>query len=291
VKFLLDRGASIDLINEHQINMVEAAKEDGQHTPLSKYIQNKIKLSKDKLDQIYNKVETLLKEALIKARAENKKLLIVLGETHHTCKIAQIERIIFKAAVNLGITTLLGEYGEDEEHGWPEITFAKKVLGMETIGVDNHIDKERDPCSKRGIKNRNIMMAKEASRINKDAVLLVGSDHLKGLLIEKREQINSDQFHVVPINLSSVVPCASGQLNSFQFDAENVLQYEHIGGEPRIEKMDSTEEEEEETEMSDAEESQEQDIRFEPNDSEEESEDAPPPGSFLAKGTIKCTLF
>ncbi|MBN9289432.1 MAG: hypothetical protein BGO43_10530 [Gammaproteobacteria bacterium 39-13] len=234
-RFLLQRGAKIDrVINDGTCsNLIDLAKKEDCHTPLSKYIQNRIRLSRRYLDEVSYELETLLKKELKMARSRNKKLLILLGETHNTYKINQIEKIIFKIAKDLGITTVLGEYNDANEEAICILKTAE-TLGMEIIGVDNHKDRDKDPFSEKGMRNRNIIMARDAARINQDAVMIVGSSHLEGLLEEESSQIDLDQFHVVPMNLSSLVPIIVDEEDTFAYDASYILQfsgpgYEHKG--------------------------------------------------------------
>lgn len=226
VKFLLQKGAQIDRVNNDCLNLVDLAKKEGKHTALSRYIQNKIKFSQESLDAVRRDIEVLLKEALKQAREQNKKILILLGETHNTYKIQQVEKIILTIAKDLGITTLLSEHNDLKEQGVGVFEFAVKNLKMDVIGVDNHKDRERDPYSEKGMRNRNIVMAKDAAKINQDAIMIVGSAHLEGLLEEECSQIDSEQFHILPIDLSSLIPIEYENIDAFTCHAPNLLQFQ-----------------------------------------------------------------
>ncbi len=100
--------------------------------------------------------------------------------------------------------------------------FARNKLGMKVVGVDNHPDRENATSDE-----RNRMISQDISEINADGVLIVGSNHLYGLLNEEQSKIDLDKFHVVPFNLTCIIPSHSRKITKeslFASQSDSVIQ-------------------------------------------------------------------
>lgn len=223
VHFLLERNAS--LYNESsQLNIVERAKIPigGNHTPLSKLLKRRMELNKDYLESLFLAFKLMLKHELEIAKKLNKKILILLGESHGQYNLYQLEKIILKAMHEVGITTLYAEAPNQEFINSSVYFFLKKVIEKNKYNVNF---KPTDTHPQRGAVStyeRNVYIKNEIVAENKDGVLICGADHMQSLLEEGDAKIPHEQYHVIPINLSSIIQ----DIFPIEFarDASNVIQ-------------------------------------------------------------------
>lgn len=183
-----------------QSNAVELAKKDNKYTPLARYLKKEIGLPSNWLNNLKKKFATFLKNEMEKAQQQNKKLLLVLGETHGDFKIGQIEKIMLQVASELGIKTQYIEVAKPEEMSFPVNLKAKDKYGITFEAVDTLPQGA-------SIHDRNSVMAANIAAKRENGVLITGADHLHGLIGgDQQTKIDEKLFHVVPFNLTSIYP-------------------------------------------------------------------------------------
>ena len=164
----------------------------------------------------------LIQSELQKATAENKKLLIYLGESHFTQMIIDLEVALLQVAKKLGINTLLDESLPNDEITYPSTDYAKSMLDMTIVPIDSS---EKD-----SLEARNKAMIENIFNQSQSAVAIVGAKHLRGLLEIAHPNISSsdfyEKFRVVPFNLHSML---NDELvpSKFAKNRENVIQIEN----------------------------------------------------------------
>lgn len=215
VEYLLAQGANADKVDINLTNIIELSKIPSVRYelmkmgsprisgPLTRYIKQKIGFSKKELVKISKQFIDILKEQYNYAKQNGRKLLILIAETHSNYRIKQLEKIMFKCAVRLGISTFYIEQSQSElTRGGTDslIRFAGNKLNMKVKGVDNYPNRLNAPLSE-----RNKVMSKELDTINQDGIFITGSDHLAGFYQEPEESISRDKFHIVPFNLTKLV--------------------------------------------------------------------------------------
>lgn len=218
INVLLSSGANPYLVDNHQRNIIDMAKNNGHHTPLSKELKQKVGLSSQDRIAIENSCLRILKEQFHLAKNRRKKLLVVLGEWHGHYLIYQIEKIVIKALQSLGIHKVLIESNLNSAQ-FPIDRYAKNKLNMHLIGVDKHPHREEA-----SLVQRNEVMAQKINTLNEPAVLMTGTKHLQGLLTHKCSKINPLYYHIVPFNLSSILT-----KNHFASNPENAIQVNYSG--------------------------------------------------------------
>lgn len=202
VNFLLENGANPDAITNEQINLVAAAEPQHIKTPLSAYLKTRVDLPKTVLEDLSQQFKTLLTREINIARAQGKKVIIMLGEAHYVWKIIQLEKCFLQVANELGINTLLVEEHEKNTLEYPADLYAKNTLAMKVGGIDNY--PKTDEFVPEDLDKRNEVMAKNIHKRNVDAVLRIGAAHMHGLLENSKTQIDSKRFHLIPFNLSCI---------------------------------------------------------------------------------------
>ncbi|MBN9289016.1 MAG: ankyrin repeat domain-containing protein [Gammaproteobacteria bacterium] len=200
IKFLVKKGANVDLTDDLQCNLIDYAKENRKHNDLSKFLKKMMGLDPQKLILFKKSCQEYLEEELKCARALNKKILIVLGESHGDFKVYQLQKIIITLAKLYGIEWAYTENKKKRPCEFPIDFFARDNLSMFVVGVDNPSNRKNAT-----MEERNEVISKAISDIDKAGVLLVGSRHLYGLLKEKSSQIDKNKFHVVAFNLASII--------------------------------------------------------------------------------------
>ncbi len=199
-RYLLKRGARYDITDNGQSNIIDYAKQNGKHTRVSRFLKKHIGLNQTILAGFATSFRGILEKELLIARENNKKILVMLGEDHGHYQTYQLEKVMLKVANEFGLGTLFTESPTANASDFPIDSIAKHKLGMTIVGVDK--------CSRKykpTLEQRNRIMAQEINRINKDGVLITGSNHLYGLLEQQETKIDLQKYHAIPINLSSVV--------------------------------------------------------------------------------------
>lgn len=204
IEILLKHGADPEITDYSQMNMIDHAKINSKHTELSKELKKHIELSKDYLEKFKASFEPLLKAQLLIAKQQNKKILIILLEIHGKFKIYQIQKQILILAKEQGIENLYIE-SSDEHPDFAIDKIAKNKLSMEITPVDTHpgrINNEYDIS----LKERNVFIADNIHKKNRDGIFITGAEHIMGLLTHDESKIDPNQYHIVPINLTSLYP-------------------------------------------------------------------------------------
>ncbi|MGE3320401.1 MAG: ankyrin repeat domain-containing protein [Candidatus Berkiella sp.] len=196
-EFLVKAGANIEVLDSTQNDLVALAKD----LPILGYAKRLCGLTPIDINQLKQQFKTLIEREKNTAAAQNKQLLILLGETHHLYKIMQLEEMMYRVAKNLGIDTLLVEARPDIEELYPTDMTAQ-ALGMRVTAIDH-------PSLEASMAERNTHMTNVILAANQSAIVRIGSDHLQGIL-EMPGNANvaflfHQRFHIVPFNLSTIV--------------------------------------------------------------------------------------
>ena len=203
IQLLRHFGAELDLKN--QTNLIELSKQDLKHTELSRNFKREIGLDKPWLINLQNRFEKMLSNHLDFAKQQNKKLLLILGETHGDFQIYQIEKIMVQVAVKLGINKLFAEAATLEDASSPLELKALKKYDMDLIPVDTHPRTNEE----NNLNDRNKLISENISKNDTHGILIVGSDHLLGLLADNDSKIDQECHYVVPFNLTGIIKNAN----------------------------------------------------------------------------------
>jgi ankyrin repeat protein len=227
LKFLISKGANLDTVSDKCETLIDAAKIDGRHTPLSKYIYKKITLNKEIQQGIEKAFDILCKKAFMEAASMNKYVLFVVGECHNAHKVKQIEKAMLNVTQRYPFKTLFVEHPRGKESHEPLYTFAKRCQ-LDVIGVDNSAFREF--CSKEKgffLDERNEIMAHEINKTHHHALLFTGLAHVQGLLDSHGTILDPNKFHIVPINAVNIIPYhefVEEEFHSFISDPRKVVQ-------------------------------------------------------------------
>lgn len=217
VRMLLRFGADTSWSDIEQKNIIEIAKGKGKHNSISRYIKSKIGLTDSEKIAIEQTFRAFAKTAFFKAKESNKKLLVLLGESHGVFRVYQVEKIILKVLSELGLSHIGLEDNDVKTCLAPIDLYAKNTLKMKLQAID-HPDRET-------VSNleRDKFMSAQLNKTTTNRVVIVGGKHLKGLL----ERIDLNAYHVLPLNLSGCyknhVKDASVE-SQFSHDKQQVIQ-------------------------------------------------------------------
>ncbi len=217
VRLLLRFGADTAWSDIEQKNIIEIAKHNGKHNSVSRYIKSKIGLSEAEKIEIETTFRGFAKTAFRKAKQSDKKLLVLLGESHGVFRVYQVEKIILKVLSEFGLSHIGLEDNDVKTCLAPIDLYAKNKLKMKLHAID-HPDRET-------VSNleRDIFMSTQINKSASDSAVIVGGKHLKGLL----ERIDLNTYHVLPLNLSG---CYKNNLkdssseSQFSYDKQKVIQ-------------------------------------------------------------------
>lgn len=220
VDVLLTNGADKETLNDEQLNVIDLAKTDSKHTALSKYLKTKCTLSKTELHEWKKTFEEILKNGVKSAGQQHKMPLLLLGETHGSYKIYQIEKILLQVAKNYGLDTLYAEKPFDEFSITPIEYKANDKLKMSIICVDTHPYR-----ASASVSERNHYISEGISHTYKPGVAIVGSDHLQGLLTDE-SKIDADNYYLIPFCLRNIcnIPHLTSPEADFAANPTNVIQ-------------------------------------------------------------------
>lgn len=223
VEYLLDNNADVELPLEGQYNLIDCAELENGPTPLSSYLKERIGFSGKELEKLAQSFKSLIEEQLSIAKLSNKNILIIFAELHGNYKIYQLQKKLLSILNHLGVNIYLDESHVKDENQYPIVVYAKNKLGMTVIPVDNHPLREQV-----SVQERNVVMAKEISSIEQHAFLVTGAEHVYGFFAQENSQIDGSKFHIVPINLTSIVPSHSTSPEIFFVkDSRGVIQIEN----------------------------------------------------------------
>lgn len=197
VKYLLSRGANPSWVNMQHVNLVEFSRKAGNHTPLSRLFKNKLQLQQNVKKHLQATIRKILEKQMRVAKIRNKKIIILLGEAHGNYATYEVEKIFLKVAKDLGVTNLFYEFPKQYHLDKPITRFAEHKLSMNVHKIDNHPRRQITAS----IQERNVVMTNEISGKKQHGVVVVGANHLKGMLEESDSQFDTQQFHLVPFNL------------------------------------------------------------------------------------------
>lgn len=247
VKCLLNNGADPYHPDYNYRTVIHLARQGGPHNEFSKKIKRKISLDEPFKESISSTIKELLEKALKEATIQNKKILIILGETHNHYRDYLIEKMLLKIAHEVGIQTayieLPKKYTNLYDAGvYLSLDYVKKI-NLQIIYCDNlrlesnqlgEVVKHR--CSEQGIEQRNRGISQEIETTNQQGVLITGLWHLKGLIDDKLTGINRQVYYIVPLCLS---PQSAFLLRNekpeevlFAFNADKVIQLTPEGIDP-----------------------------------------------------------
>lgn len=200
VAYLLKKGADPFVVDCDQYNMIDYAKSKNRHTPFSRFLKSKIGLSKERILASIRPLLTMLKAKFTAAKWQQKKLMILLGESHGDYRLRQIEKVLLSQLSKIGIRHLFVETHKkssviNDEYA-PMIN--KKTQRMAIYGIDNH--PKRETAS---VNDRNVVMKEELTARQTHGVMITGLYHLYGLMKDKKTRLPSAQFNVVGVNLTA----------------------------------------------------------------------------------------
>lgn len=204
--FLLKNNANPELNDYFQVNVIEKSKEENtesgtkKHTSLSKMFKRRIELDKKYLEKMSLAFEHLFKEQ-IAAISPDKKILVLCGEIHGNYKVHQLEKSLLKGMAAAGLSCLCIESPQESGYVTANVAkIAKDKYDMLVQPVDIH--PERETAS---VLERNVYIKDKIVDQNQHAVFITGGEHLQSLLEEGEAQIPTSLFHVIPINLASII--------------------------------------------------------------------------------------
>lgn len=214
IKYLLKHGASPHAIDKDANDLI-IRQRHLKNVSLVKSCKTLLGFDSKKLSHFYLLFKNFLKKELSIAKKQKKKILIMIGEVHNHYPVCQIESVILKVASKLKINTLLYELDQQTinealqleaselcHHGAKLVKNSKVKLGMSVKGIDalHRVDST-------SLKPRNVRMSKEILKENKNAVVIIGAAHLKGLLQDEASKITKGhlkQYHIIPFNLTTL---------------------------------------------------------------------------------------
>lgn len=223
IVFLLRKGADPYAVDDYQRNIINYAKRQNHHTPLSRFLKNKIGLSKQHLLATIRPILSILKAKLAVARLQNKKLMILLGELHGDYRLYQIEKMLLAHLSDMGIKRLFVETHKKstliQDEYVPMIN--KRAQRMTIHGVDNH--PKREVAS---LNERNLVIREGVTAVQQDGVMITGLCHLYGLTKAKATRLSRNQFVVVPVNLGACLGKVSSKRTEekFAYESKKVVQ-------------------------------------------------------------------
>jgi len=202
---------------------------------VSNYIRTRTRISSQALESIGASFTSLIQREMQHAHQLGKKILVILGELHNNPKIMQVQKRLLGAAKAMGINHLLLEV----QQGTHDMLIAvpAQKLGLSVTGVDNHPKRNHLDIVNRAIhlNARDKAMAQGIYDKNEDAVLIIHMEHMPGIVANLRQKAQSQRFHIVPINLTSMVtkiPAENeytGILSHYRYDPRQVIQIEEGG--------------------------------------------------------------
>lgn len=214
VKLLFKKGARGEWVDAKQKNVVMIAKENAKHTPTSKYIKSKIGLSEEEKESFKWQFRGIVKKAYQRAITQNKKLLVLLGEAHGFYACYQIEKIFLTVLSEFNIKHFGVENVDISHANHPIDRYAKNKLKMKLHALD---------IESQSISKRDSAMSLNINKLNKHSVVIVGADHLRGIL----PLIDYEKYHVVPFSLSGAISwdiSTKTKRASFSRDKQYVVQ-------------------------------------------------------------------
>lgn len=245
VNYLLAHGADPHIIQGSgtNLNLVELAKKKPtgsntyKHTSFSLFLKQKIGISKPELETLRDSMRSIIAEQMALSKKNNKKIIIVVGETHGHYHAYLVEKEILKIAKELGVLTYYCEQSsvDYDPRNDPVEKFAHEKLNMAVVPIDNHPDKLtcRFSLSEGYLSERNAIMAKEINDRDCDAILITGAYHLMGLIEDINTRIDPDKYHILPLSMvltsepmMSLVRIPEAQ---FALDPERVIQIDRNG--------------------------------------------------------------
>lgn len=223
IAYLLKKGANPYDVDEYQRNIIDYAKRQNRHTPLSRFLKSKIGLSKELLLASIRPLLSIFKAKLAVAKVQNKKLMILLGECHGDYRLYQIEKMLLAQLSNMGIKHLFVETKKNSDVIKDEYVpmINKRSQRMTIHGVDNH--PRREAAS---VNMRNVVIKEELTAFNQHGVMITGLYHLYGLTKAKETRLSRHQFVVVPVNLGASLDKASSKSieEIFAYESKKVVQ-------------------------------------------------------------------
>lgn len=167
-------------------------------------------ISENEIISKFNQVKSLIEQKQLQANLENKKLLVVLGESHGYQSSIFFEMATLSYLKTLGFNSLLQEADEEmsKNHEYNAITktlqqhtapfFAKSVLGYELNPIDPMNSRMDNSFESATSQKRNGKINESVSKHNNEnQVLTIGTAHLEHVV--KSEEINKN-FVVVAIS-------------------------------------------------------------------------------------------
>lgn len=161
--------------------------------------------------EVFHRLYELINKNLIEARKGNKRLLIVLGETHRLLESFVCEYICMVICRDLGIKDMFIEIDYERleslnekkwDTHWLTLMESAKNLSMDIIPIDTFESSPYSaPYSTQALNNRDIEMCSHLNSHYTSGVVIVGAAHLKGITAKNR--LNFRHYNTLPIFIHS----------------------------------------------------------------------------------------
>tara|TARA_R110002110_G_scaffold382834_1_gene594070 strand:+ start:2997 stop:5009 length:2013 start_codon:yes stop_codon:yes gene_type:complete len=186
-------------------------------------LQSACEFSPEKKTYFKSNINNLIKK--FQNKKDNKQILFVVGETHDNFIAEQFQLILISCLIKHGLSTMFYEH-DQENTLLCKIPKAAKSLGFDVVPADIHPNRGGETMSE-----RNKIIANVVNKSNKPGMLVVGSDHLKGLLTHKKETLDTSKYHIIPLNLNHFNPkiSAISDYLTFSRDSQKVIQVTEKG--------------------------------------------------------------
>ena len=224
------------VIDSTQSNIMHFAKASGNRE-FKKALKKEICFAPEFAHKTQAIISALLGQSLLLAKAQGKKLIIVLGESHADYRGYQVEKMFMKAAKDLGINHLMVELPiqnaliNPHEHYQP-LAYGKNRLGMTIVGGDNNRGQATTfNTSKAGLQFRNLGTTDTVEIANQHMLLINGAYHLYGLISHDGTKLDPKKCFIVPVNLMPVkhdqLSITNSHYTESQFvkDPQEVIQF------------------------------------------------------------------
>jgi len=227
----INQGSDFNLLNKTRLDIPCLALylkfNDMIDKDFYKYIKSVFGISDATKVKIREPLKREIQQAQQNAIHLGKKLLIMIGEIHDSLRIYQIEKAIFQIAQNLGISAGYAERPDYTDFYNPLRKKMNEQYGYTFYPVDKgRIDFS---LSDRSIRQRERVMTKEIQNRDEAGIFVTGCVHLKGFFNTFK---SSKQYHILPINLTSLEDCELDSDNDryqFAMDESSTLQVDRNG--------------------------------------------------------------
>jgi hypothetical protein len=232
VEELLNQGADpYSYVGASQQNIIHIAKNNNRHNDFSRWIKTKITLPPVFLSQLEASFFSFFEQCYNYAQSIDKKLTILLGESHGEYLGYQIEKAALKAAERVNVTHLFIEQNDlgiknPENSSYMPLSYASRHLKFTIIAADVYSRQGnaslKVDVSCEGMMLRNMGINEIITNTNQHGIGIFGAAHLEGLLQHSATKLDLKSHFIVPISAVCVNEIYFG--SRFYQNLENVIQ-------------------------------------------------------------------